>query len=88
MALPINMLRKLPIRKTQKLGLVLVFSVCILTIALELFRFIKNLLGDDSSNNILYAIINANLTIVISLYSNLPLALEALAEVKSKWLGD
>ncbi len=60
------MLRKLPIRKTQKFGLVLVFSVCIFTIALEMFRFIKNILGDDSTNNVLYAIINANLTVIIS----------------------
>ncbi|KAL6711806.1 hypothetical protein ACN47E_002849 [Coniothyrium glycines] len=66
MILPMPILRRLRIRKTQKLGLVLVFSVCLLTIALELFRFLRNITGDDTTNNILYAVINANLTIVIS----------------------
>lgn len=61
-----GILRKLRIRKTQKLGLILVFSVCLLTIALELFRFIRNITGDQTTNNILYAVINANLTIIIS----------------------
>jgi len=60
------MLRKLRIRKTQKYGLLLVFSVCLLTIALELFRFVRNITGDQTTNNILYAVINANLTIIIS----------------------
>lgn len=66
MLLPLGILRKLRIRKTQKLGLVLVFSVCLLTIALELFRFVRNLTGDETTNNVLYAVINANLTIIIS----------------------
>ena len=66
MLLPLGMLRKLRVRKTQKLGLVLVFSVCLLTIALELFRFVRNLTGDDTTNNVLYAVINANLTIIVS----------------------
>lgn len=66
MILPLGMLRKLRIQKSQKLGLVLVFSVCLLTIGLELFRFVRNITGDTTINNVLYAVINANLTIIIS----------------------
>ncbi|KAH7399493.1 hypothetical protein BKA66DRAFT_565563 [Pyrenochaeta sp. MPI-SDFR-AT-0127] len=66
MLLPLGMLRQLRIRKTQKIGLILVFSVCLLTIALELFRFVRNLTGDETTNNVLYAVINANLTVIIS----------------------
>lgn len=66
MLLPLGILQKLRIRKTQKIGLVLVFSVCLLTIALELFRFVRNLTGDETTNNVLYAVINANLTVIIS----------------------
>ncbi|KAF1942623.1 hypothetical protein EJ02DRAFT_511580 [Clathrospora elynae] len=66
MVLPLGMLRKLRVRKTQKLGLVLVFSVSLLTIALELFRFVRNIEGDRTTNNMLYAVINANLTVIIS----------------------
>lgn len=66
MLLPLGILRKLRIRKTQKLGLVLVFSVCLLTIALELFRFVRNITGDETTNNVLYAVINANLVVIIS----------------------
>lgn len=66
MLLPLGMLRNLKIRKTQKLGLLLVFSVCLLTIALELFRFVRNITGDRTTNNVLYAVVNANLTVMIS----------------------
>lgn len=66
MLLPLGILRKLRIAKTQKLGLVLVFAVSLLTIALELFRFVRNITGDETTNNVLYAVINANLTVIIS----------------------
>lgn len=66
MLLPLGMLCKLRIRKSQKIGLVLGFSVCLLTIGLELFRFVRNMNGDTTANNVLYAVINANLTIMIS----------------------
>lgn len=66
MVLPLPILHKLRIKKTQKLGLVLIFSVCLLTIALEIFRFVRNITGDETTNNVLYAVINANLTVIIS----------------------
>jgi hypothetical protein len=66
MVLPMPTIYKLQIRNTQKLGLVLVFSVCLITIALEIFRLIQNLRGDETLNNVLFAVLNASLTVIIS----------------------
>lgn len=66
MILPMPTIYKLQIRNTQKLGLVLVFSVCLITIALEVFRLIQNLRGDEALNNVLFAVLNASLTVIVS----------------------
>jgi hypothetical protein len=66
MVLPMPTIYKLQIRNTQKLWLVLVFSVCLITIALEIFRLIQNLRGDETLNNVLFAVLNASLTVIIS----------------------
>ena len=75
MILPLCMLRGLKIRLSQKLGLTLIFSIAIVTIALEILRTAKSVIilkGLDSVwsstyvNSILFAVLEISLTVVIS----------------------
>ncbi len=62
MALPLWMVKKLKITTSQKLGLVLIFSLAIFCIALEILRIIEALVHQQA----LFTILEVNFFVIIS----------------------
>jgi hypothetical protein len=60
------MLPNLHIRRSQKIGLGLIFSICGVTIGLEILRVYKTLPGGVFGNVILYGILEANFSVIVS----------------------
>lgn len=67
MTLPMFMLHKLSgITTGQKLGMGLLFSVAFVTIALDILRTVEGIRNEAFGNNILYAVLEINFTVLIS----------------------
>ena len=66
MALPISMLRRLQIRRSQKVGLVAIFSIAFVIIAFDLLRTVKSINGGGFSESTLYGILEMTVAVMIS----------------------
>ena len=66
MILPLFMLPQLRINISQKLGLAFIFMICFVTIGLELLRIIQSIHPGIMAAHVLYGVLTANLTVIIS----------------------
>ena len=66
MILPLFMLPQLRIDISQKLGLAFIFMICFVTIGLELLRIIQSIHPGIMAAHVLYGVLTANLTVIIS----------------------
>jgi hypothetical protein len=66
MVLPLFMLHQIRIRRSQKIGLAMLFCIVFVTIALDILRTVQSLPGGSFSGSILYGILENAFTVIIS----------------------
>ena len=66
MVLPLSMLFRIQISARQKIGLALIFSIAIVTIALDIVRTVESISGGAFGYISLYCILETTLTVIIS----------------------
>ena len=82
MALPLSMLRYIRRSTDQKLGLGLIFSIAIVTVALDIVRTVESISGGAFGYISLYCILETTFTVIIS---SLPVYRSLVSYIQKKY---